>query len=79
MTMNVDQKSVGMQVNLNDAEDFSCEECGNLFFKPVFTMKRLSALISPTGRETMIPIQIFACTKCDHVNDTFIRKEETDS
>jgi len=56
-----------MNVNINDAEDMKCPECENEYFKPVFRVKRISAFISPSGEETMIPVQLLACTKCDHV------------
>ena len=38
-------------------------------------MRKLSALLSPTGQESMIPIQIFACAKCGYVNKGFQPKE----
>jgi hypothetical protein len=39
-------------------------------------MRKLSALLSPTGQETMIPIPVFACAKCGHINKGFLPKEE---
>ena len=39
-------------------------------------MRKLSALLSPTGQETMIPIQVFACAKCGHINKGFLPKED---
>ena len=38
-------------------------------------MRKLSALLSPTGQEAMIPIQVFACAKCGHINKGFLPKE----
>jgi hypothetical protein len=61
-----------MNININDAEDFSCEECENYYFAPVFAIKRISPLISPTGQEVMVPIQLFECSACGHVNKSFI-------
>ena len=60
-------------VNLKDAQDIECEECKGQYFCPVFSIKRLSALVSPTGQETMIPIQTFQCSSCGHVNKDFSR------
>jgi hypothetical protein len=39
-------------------------------------MRKLSALLSPTGKPTMIPIQVFACAKCGHINKSFLPKEK---
>ena len=35
-------------------------------------MITLSALLSPTGEEAKIPIQVFACAKCGHINKGFL-------
>jgi|TARA_Y100000034_G_C6672873_1_gene295505 hypothetical protein len=57
-----------IQVNIKDAEDVKCESCENLYFKPVFRIKRLSPLVSPNGKEAFIPVQLLACIKCEHIN-----------
>ena len=61
-----------IQVNIKNADDVVCEECQNNHFVPAFVIKQVSALISPTGKETMIPIQVFKCDKCNHVNKLFL-------
>ena len=53
-----------------------CDKCGNDTFTQVLKMRKLSALLSPTGQETMIPIQTFVCTKCGHINPGFLPKEK---
>ena len=73
--MNREQKGLQMQVDLNQTTESVCEACGNDTFVQVFQMRKLSALLSPTGQETMIPIQIFACHKCGHINKGFQPKE----
>ena len=34
-------------------------------------MRKMSALVSPNGQETIIPMAVFACEKCGHVNSEF--------
>ena len=53
-----------MNIDINKAEDFKCENCGNLYFNSVFRLKRISPLVSPTGKEAMIPVQVMSCAKC---------------
>ena len=36
-----------------------CEKCENDTFTQIYKMRKLSKLLSPTGEETMIPIQVF--------------------
>ncbi len=65
------------RININDAEDVLCSNCGGKIFQVVYLMKKLSAILSPTGKEELIPIgppvtpPIFSCIKCGHINDEF--------
>tara|TARA_R100000988_G_C3986852_1_gene160275 strand:- start:80 stop:292 length:213 start_codon:yes stop_codon:yes gene_type:complete len=56
-----------VNIDISQAEDMGCEKCGHLYFAPVAMMKKLSALLSPTGQELKFPVQCFQCTKCGHV------------
>ena len=58
--------------DLENAVETICEKCEHNFFAPVFTIKRISALVSPTGQEINVPMQTFACAKCGHVNKNFL-------
>ena len=62
-------------VDISQTEAEVCESCGNNTFVQVYQMRKLSALLSPTGQEAMIPIQVFACAKCGHINKGFLPKE----
>ena len=61
-----------ISINLKDALDIKCQECESTYFVPAFQIKKLSALVSPNGQETMVPIQLFQCSKCGHVNEDFL-------
>ena len=66
-----------MKVDISQTTPVVCEECKNDTFIPAFKMRKMSALLSPHGKETMIPMQVFACAKCGHINNDFLPKEET--
>lgn len=61
-----------IHVDLSKAEDITCENCGNYTFQEVALMKRLSALVSPTGKEAVVPIPTFACNACGYINQRFL-------
>ena len=61
-----------INIDLNNIENMKCDECENETFTPAFIIKHLSPLVSPTGQETMVPIQIFKCTDCGHINKRFL-------
>ena len=61
-----------MNIKPSELDDVVCEECGNFTFAQVVLMKRMPALISPTGKEAFIPMQVYACNSCGNVNERFI-------
>ena len=61
-----------LKVDLQDAVDVECEMCQNTHFVPAFIIKKIPAFVSPTGQETMVPIQVFKCDKCNHINKPFL-------
>ena len=63
------------QVDLTHAKTLECEECKCKGFKQTMILKRLSALVSPTGQEALIPVQAFACERCSHINKEFEEAE----
>lgn len=72
-----------INVDLSNAQDIVCENCGNYTFEEVLLMKKLSALLSPTGKEAIVPIPTFACNACGFINKQFLpaamRNEDTSS
>lgn len=59
-------------LDLEKAASIECTECGNDRFIVHYMLKELSALVSPTGQDTIIPIQVFACSNCKHIDDRFL-------
>ena len=72
--MNNQQPQMNIDFSKTTAE--VCEKCGNDTFVQVYKMRKLSALLSPTGKPTMIPIPLFACSKCGHINSDLLPKKE---
>lgn len=73
------QQSAGMTVSsdaLNRAKDIVCEHCAKLAFVPAFILKEINPLLSPTGKRELVPIQVFACASCGHVNTSFLPKSK---
>ena len=57
--------------DLSTATDVVCENCNNLTFQEVILLKKISALVSPNGKEGLVPIPTFACVACGYVNKAF--------
>ena len=73
----MNREQPGLNLDLSQTTAVYCEKCKNDTFIPAFKMRKMSALLSPHGKETMIPMQVFACAKCGHINEDFQTKEET--
>jgi len=58
-------------IDLTHAKDIVCEKCQGKGFKQTLMLKKLSALLSPTGQEAIIPVAAFACESCGHINKEF--------
>jgi len=63
------KKQQQVQVDLRDAETIKCEDCNNYLWIQSFVLKRLSALVSPSGQEALVPIQVYSCGNCGKVAD----------
>ena len=78
--MNNSPPRLNLNVDMNLATDVKCESCDGLAFRSCFLIKKLPALISPSGQDTIIPVETFACNQCGHINPQFmptlITKEE---
>ena len=61
------------QINIDpkDLKDIGCESCGCQFFRQVSAFKRISALVSPTGKEQIVPVPTFRCDDCGFINEEF--------
>ena len=58
-----------MNVDFSQTTGLECDECKNEKFTQVFYIRKLSALLSPAGEESLIPVPTFACAECGHVNE----------
>ena len=59
------------QIDFSKTTELKCDKCENLTFEQTLLMRKMSALVAPNGQETIIPMAVFACEKCGHVNKEF--------
>lgn len=65
----------GQGVNITQTTETICENCGKEAFQEAVILRKISALLSPTGKEGFVPVPVFACVACGHVNNDFLPKE----
>jgi len=62
-------------IDMSQTTQIKCEKCENSTFKQTLLIRKMSALVSPNGQEQYVPIAVFACEKCGHVNSEFEKME----
>lgn len=65
----------GQGIDITQTSATTCNSCGKEAFQEAVILRKISALLSPTGKEGFVPIQVFACISCGHVNNDFLPKE----
>ena len=61
------------QIDFSKTTEICCDNCGGKTFKQTLLMRKMSALVAPNGQETIIPMAVFACEKCNHVPEVFAK------
>jgi uncharacterized Zn finger protein len=67
---------VKMNINLEDTTEITCDQCSNATFHEAVILRSISRFITGTAQDGMMPIPVFACDKCGHVNDRFMPKTQ---
>ena len=60
--------------DMSQAEDVECDECRCNIFEEKMMLKKLSKFLTGSDRDSLTPIPVVACAKCNHINEMFIPK-----
>lgn len=74
-TLNSQPRQPGMGIDITKTSPTTCDSCGKETFQEAVILRKISAILSPTGKDGFIPIQVFACVNCGGVNNDFLPKE----
>ena len=58
-----------INIDLKQTEEVLCDKCGHNTFVQAFYIRKVSAVIA--GQESLLPISVFECSQCGHVNKIF--------
>ena len=64
-----------LNVSLDKTLPITCDECGNETFTEAVILREVSRFLTGQMQDGLVPIPVFACTKCGHVNDKFMPAE----
>ena len=66
------QPQTEVSVDLSKADTIKCDDCGNYLFIQANVIKRISPIMSPTGQEALVPVQVYSCGNCGKVPKMFV-------
>jgi len=61
-----------LNISLDKTTGIKCDVCENEVFKDGVLLRKASRFLTGTSQDALIPIPVFACTKCGHVNEEFL-------
>ena len=65
----------GLQVDISKADTIVCENCGNASFIQAFLFKKnICSYVSPTGKEAIVPMQVFSCGNCGTIPQNMLEQ-----
>lgn len=67
-----------LNFDISQTTPILCEACGHHYFEQALHIRKVSGLLTGTGQTSYLPIPVFACKACDHVNAEFLPKEVKD-
>ena len=67
------QPQADVKVDLTKADTIKCDDCGNYLFITANVIKRISPILSPTGQEALVPVQVYSCGNCGTVPKMFLQ------
>ena len=64
-----------LNVDINQTTAVLCDECAHTYFEQALVMRKASGLLTGQPKPSYIPIPVFKCCECGHVNTEFLPKE----
>lgn len=61
--------------DIQQTTPIKCEKCGGETFNQGVMLRKVSPLLTGTGQPGIVPIPVFYCVECNHVNAEFIPEE----
>jgi hypothetical protein len=68
-------QSPQMNLDVTKLKNVTCPQCDGIFFDELQMFKEVSAVQSPNGQASMIPIPVVVCNNCGTVHPKFTPKE----
>lgn len=62
-------------ITLKDTTSVSCDSCTNTTFNEAMIMRKVSRLLTGAPKDSYVPVPVFLCSSCGHLNEEFLPAE----
>ena len=66
------QEQLKLNISLDKTQEVVCDECGHNVFQEGLMLRKTSKFLTGTTQDALIPLPVFSCAKCGHVNTEFL-------
>lgn len=64
-----------MNVPFENTDPVVCKKCNGKYFTQALALRKASKLLTGQDKDSYVPIPVFACIECNHVNQEFQPQE----
>jgi hypothetical protein len=68
----MNQEQIKLNIDLNKTQEIACDKCGGLVFQEGLMLRKASKFLTGTAQDALIPLPVFSCSACGHVNEEFL-------
>ena len=66
------QEQIKLNISLDKTQEITCDKCGHTVFQEGLMLRKASKFLTGTAQDALIPLPVFSCAKCGHVNTEFL-------
>ena len=70
--VNKNMEQQQLNISLDKTTAVVCEKCDSSSFVEGTLLRKASRFVTGTAQDALIPIPVFVCSKCGHVNEEFL-------
>ena len=68
----MNQEQPRLNIDLNKTQEVVCDKCGGQVFQEGLMLRKASKFLTGTVQDAFIPLPVFSCSACGHVNEEFL-------
>lgn len=68
----MNQEQPRLNIDLTKTAEIVCDKCGGKVFQEGLMLRKASKFLTGTTQDALIPLPVFSCSACGHVNEDFL-------